>query len=469
MNKKNFTVITAIICASLLSGLILASSKNNKPTNLAPMAPPHLQPKVTVVESTPARRAIASVSKPEGSPWCHHQPTYWLTGHDNNPETPWCQREDGTWTQPGIAELDTIDKPHETLGREYIDRHGCASIDFNADGRADLVCVIGAGKGQGQGFNEVYLTNEDGSLYKIKQDHGLQKYPSMRSRYLTALDAADGGQLLFISTQGAPRDDGKPNAHRLFRLGSVSDGGKAKPYFHEVNPNGPWVEEFRVSFVLATDLDHNGITDLIVGDKDGPTRFFLQSEDLSWRTINLDKVSGLHSKWANARLADVSGDGTKDLITVGPSRPGRTIAPYLRIYLGNPDLPELFNFETPIFEYYTPYEAVDVSVVDADKNGFLDLYLVQNNHSQGTYCGPRFVASDWWEGGPHPPSDFVPPIDSAQDILLIGNKKAPYFTPFRLEHTLPGCGGLIDRWSDHSLILAKGNFTQPGYNLLLEW
>ncbi|HEY7775918.1 MAG TPA: VCBS repeat-containing protein, partial [Kineobactrum sp.] len=434
-----------------------------------PLAAPHLQPKVTVVESKPARRVVASVSKPEGSPWCNGRPTYWLAGHDNTPETPWCQREDGSWTQPGIATLDIIDARHAAMGRKRIDRHACVSLEFNGDTRLDLACVIGAGKGTGQGFNEVYVTEPDGSLRKIEQDHGLQKYPGMRTRYAVALDAADGGQLLFISTQGAPRDDGQPNAHRLFRLGAISEDDVTRPYFHEVDPNGPWVLEFRVSFVTAADINHDGITDLIVGDMDGPTRFFLQSEDMRWQSIDLGDIDGLHSKWANVRVADVTGDGIKDLIVVGPSIPARRRAPYLRLYAGNPDQALLFDFENPVYEYLPPFDAGDVSLVDANKDGISDLYLVQNDQSRGTYCALGFKSGDWWERGPQPPAEFVPPIDSAQDILLIGNENAPDYTPFRLEHALPGCGGLVEPWDNHSLIVAKGNFVQPGYNLLLEW
>jgi hypothetical protein len=37
-----------------------------------------LQPRVTTVESHPARRVFGSLSMPNGSPWCDGRPTYWL-------------------------------------------------------------------------------------------------------------------------------------------------------------------------------------------------------------------------------------------------------------------------------------------------------------------------------------------------------------------------------------------------------
>src|SRR5690606_36542357 len=132
------------------------------------------------------------------------------------------------------------------------------------------------------------------------------------------------------------------------------------------------------------------------------------------------------------------------------SRPARWTAPYLRIYAGNPGQSFLFDFKKPIYEYYPPFEAVDVSIVDANSDGIYDLYLVQNDQSPGTYCAPRFKPRNWWEGGAQPPTEYVPPTDLAQDILLVGSEDAPYYTPFRLEHTLPGCGGLVEPWDNHS-------------------
>jgi len=442
---------------------------------LPPLAPPGLQPRVTVVESAPARRAIGSVSMPQGSPWCNGRPTYWLVGHDNTPETPWCLQADGRWTQPRIAVLDRTDALNSPDGRTPIDRHGCVAIDFNDDGVADLVCAIGAQEGKGVGFNEVYITAADGSLEKVTDDHGLHKYPTMRTRIVTAFDAADGGRLVFIATRGVPREDGKPNEHRLFRKGSVDRNGVPAPYFHEVDPGGPWVLEYKVSFVRAADINDDGITDLIVGDESGATRFFLQSRDGGWRALNLADMRQARADWANARVADMTGDGVADLIVVGPMLPIRREANYLRIFAGNPELPFLFDFNDPVFEYFPRFPAADVEVVDANRDGIPDLYLVQSDYviksdqSKGNYCDLPFQPPLWWKIGPQPPPDFVPPTDPAQDILLVGNREAERFTPLRMAFTAPGCGGLVERWNDHALIRAKGNFEQHGHNLLLEW
>ncbi|MDI6741390.1 MAG: hypothetical protein QMD11_01530, partial [Smithella sp.] len=61
MSKRAFVMMTAIICISLVSMWWAASNTHldraDDQAKLAPLAPPNLQPRVTVVESKPARRA----------------------------------------------------------------------------------------------------------------------------------------------------------------------------------------------------------------------------------------------------------------------------------------------------------------------------------------------------------------------------------------------------------------------------
>lgn len=59
--------------------------------------------------------------------------------------------------------------------RKQIDRHSCMSMDVNHDGLPDVVCVVGAMKGTGYGFNELYLTQPGGRSLKKVQQHGLQQ------------------------------------------------------------------------------------------------------------------------------------------------------------------------------------------------------------------------------------------------------------------------------------------------------
>lgn len=135
-------------------------------------------------------------------------------------------------------------------GSKNIDRHDCVTLDVNRDKLKDIVCVIGADKGRGWGYNELYLSKPDGTLRKIAT-HGLQKYPWMSTRLTTKLKHAPGGQLIFVGTNGRQRPDGRKNAHRMFKV-----TGKA-PWFQELG--GPWIKEFNVICAVTADINMDGL------------------------------------------------------------------------------------------------------------------------------------------------------------------------------------------------------------------
>lgn len=58
--------------------------------------------------------------------------------------------------------------------KKGVDRHDCKHLDVNNDGIQDIVCLVGANKAKGFGYNELYLTRSNGTLQKITY-HGLQK------------------------------------------------------------------------------------------------------------------------------------------------------------------------------------------------------------------------------------------------------------------------------------------------------
>ncbi len=94
----------------------------------------------------------------------------------------------------------------------------------------DILCGVGANKGTGHGYNEVYLTTNStnvtinpssnastNAVKKVLKGHGLQKYTTMRNRLWTTLRGADGSNLLFMATKGVPRKDGEINNQKMFR------------------------------------------------------------------------------------------------------------------------------------------------------------------------------------------------------------------------------------------------------------
>ena len=104
-----------------------------------------------------------SIWLPAGTEWCDGGPTFWVTGHQKIDESPFCLN-DGEWVLNNVTYLDSAD----VLNLDKIDRHYCVTMDVNRDGREDVLCNVGASKGVGEGYNELYITQPDGSLEKIQ-------------------------------------------------------------------------------------------------------------------------------------------------------------------------------------------------------------------------------------------------------------------------------------------------------------
>jgi len=217
------------------------------------------QPKTIVTvegnDRNPSRRVFGSLSSPEGSLWCDGKPTFWLvgsslpvfffssilplylftnvlshtasllliflllTGHESFKERPYCLV---------VSNADNFDdydyagsrwKPSKTVVLSNgSDRHDCAMLDVNQDGVPDVLCGVGANKGQSNtNRNEVFLTeiavDEDTgekktSLVQVTQLHGLEKYFTMRNRLMATLKDAQGNSMVLLGTLGTVRDDG---------------------------------------------------------------------------------------------------------------------------------------------------------------------------------------------------------------------------------------------------------------------
>lgn len=191
----------------------------------------NFQPQVTVVESAPETKSFGSLSLPYGSKWCDGKPTYWMIGHQKDDEEPLCEVEPGKWERLGKAILDVNDELNAE-DSNAIDRHDCVTMDVNHDGAEDIICGVGANKGTGYGYNELYLTQDDGTLKKIPSGHGLQEYNTMRNRLSTTLKGLDGVEYVFFATKGVARRDGRYNVHRMFQ--NVYESEEIMPYFKEV-------------------------------------------------------------------------------------------------------------------------------------------------------------------------------------------------------------------------------------------
>lgn len=425
-----------------------------------------LQPTVTVVESQPQRMVYASISNPEGTPWCEGNATYWLVGHQLE-DTPHCfNAESNTWHTPKIAMMDNRDPLNDLDGKPpNIDRHGCDVLDVNFDGLPDIVCGVGANKGFGDGYSELYITQEDGSIQK-ELYNGLQKYPTVRARFVKTLkNTVENITHVIISAYGTGRQDGAVNFHTMYRL------IEGPPHFEEVF--GGWNKNAKSIQVTVADWNEDGRDDLILMHNRNWTMFFEQEEGGTFREI-MYKRSYRTERLRSARVADVNNDGINDLIVTssqftkfGQNR--RIVGPKLKIFLGIDD-PMRFNFLETYFFASLPYSAPDVEIVDVNNDGLPDLYVVQNNDEKGTFCGEPMS----WKIRPYPPDDWTAPLDEANDFLYMNMgfqpKKAKRFNKVIMEHQLPGCGFIVEQFGNNrTLVLANGDEGHAGTNAILSW
>lgn len=455
-----------------------------------------VQPAVTVIDTTSLKiangapigcsergegtRVVGSLSDAEGTPWCNGRPTFWLVGHQPENEAPFCFDENSKkWSPRYEASLDTIDEDNDNkrIDARYnketpnIDRHDCVKLDVNGDHLDDIICVLGAYKGKGGAYNELYFTDPTNNRLEKQRNHGLWAFLNMRTRFLVALRSPDSrgkDDRLFVATKAVKRDDGKPNQHRMFKVIA------RPPYFEELS--GPWVNYgFSPECVVVGDINSDGLDDLIACEgnrrKDGGSRIYIQDKGGDWHIASnseLDLSQSNARNWRNVRVVDLNNDGLNDLAVVADDRRGKH---YVRIFAGIRSNSEKFprkrgtpwiRFDKPVFEATMNYTSPDLEFFDFDSDGLKDLYVVQVNESKG-YCAGKARRQS---------SNAVPPPDNAPDVLFRGRGDFKFHEPVYMTHRLPGCGYMVERFGDESaraLVLAQGSRSRPGYNVLLTW
>ena len=387
-----------------------------------------LQPVVTMIEAN--KKAMGYMIHPEGTVWCGGLPTIWLTGHDKPLDPGFCYNGTVREWQPGPA-----------LGSSQ-DRHDCVALDANFDDVDDVICVRGAMRGIGFGYTELHLTQPDGSLQFDSQQmnvHGLQKYPTMRSRLARKLTAADDAPLFLNTVGGGPREDGRENHNRMFKR-VPQDVGEF--YFEEVD--GPWITYTSPACAEVVDLNQDGIDDLILCHRGTtPSQGMLQDSNGNWTDIGWD--GSLFKGWNRAKLADINNDGIPDLVTT-------STAHGVRILKGLSSAP-FVDLETALIELPMPSQSLGVEILDVNNDGLLDIYVVQKGENESGSC--------FDENG----------VDVAPDILLLANGDDEHvsFTPIEMEQQIAGCGSDVEKYSDGQLLVVNQNDGSPGDAVLLEW
>lgn len=135
-----------------------------------------------------------------------------------------------------------------------------------------------------------------------------------------------------------------------------------------------------------------------------------------------------------------------------------------------------FDFRRRAQAYYElelPFASPDLEVLDINGDGRLDIYIVQTDErTKNSYCAGRFVNREWWAQGTQPPPEFVPPLDVAPDVLLVGSqdRAKEKFRAVTMHHSEPGCGFFVEKFGNNkTMVLSQGSNNRPGHNLLLQW
>ena len=201
-----------------------------------------------------------------------------------------------------------------------VDRHHCAAGDVNGDGRPDLFCAIGSNNGDRPKDveNELWLQQADGTFRNDGARSDLSD-PYGRGRWPALFDADGDGDLDIFVGNASPRPDGVPGPNRLFI--NETTHWRSAPEFGldtELSIGGAGGGNFPQGCVETFDVDADGDDDLLLcarGAADSEQRLYLFRNDRV-RFVDITTDSGLVYNALDAAVADLDGDGDRDLTVV---------------------------------------------------------------------------------------------------------------------------------------------------------
>ncbi len=178
------------------------------------------------------------------------------------------------------------------------DTHGCAWMDFNNDGRPDLVEVTGAEKGTGSNPNHLFV-NENGLLRDAAQELGFD-YPIARGRAPLWVDWDNDGYLDIVQLNVMRPD--KQGASAAFHQSAGRFEDESREMGFELDGNSLFAE--------LADVSGDGILDLIVHGGNTPQRIY----DLSARPFaNLTNRIRKKDFVVDMAIMDFNGDLRPDI------------------------------------------------------------------------------------------------------------------------------------------------------------
>lgn len=433
-------------------------------------------PHVTTVEESP-RSAVGLMLFPLGHVWCNGKPMIYPNGHGGSNDTPRClvTNYTGRFEDYNFKGSVWEERPQTKFGTKG-DYHEAVSIDLNNDNVLDMVYLRGARKGTGSSYQEIYITDPAEKVpVLLDEGYGLWIYTTMRTRFAATLKSADGSSLLMIVNHGGPRDDGRPNHHRIFKLTHPSPH---EFLFVELPEPRPWAKETSASSLKVADINKDGLDDIIVCNHDVPADIYIQNKRGGFDSLDMSDVKDV---WRNVRVADMDNDGINDLVVVGSGavrnpkfRHGRKS--YVQVFKGTRNYP-FFNFTSIAGTYFKKEirnSTPDVEIVDFNRDGINDMYVLQTDEkSFGSYClgSKQFNRSNFWSPEmKHPPEGWVPPLNKAKDLLFVGRLDEMKFSKKTIKIPKVGCGTRVQTFgNNHTLVLSQAQVQRQGQTFLLQW
>jgi hypothetical protein len=333
-----------------------------------------------------------------------------LSTHDAAPWQLFQGRPDGTFVETNVG----------TFTRR--DRHGCATGDFNGDGRPDIYASIGACAGTCSAPKELWVQTAVGSFVDRATEFGLAD-PGGRGRLPITLNA-NGDKWPDLFTGQAPGVD-YPSPNRLW-LNSAGVGF--------ANPAGLPTEEIGDQCNTAGDVDGDGYDELFVcGGSPVGSAFLMYDNTLgTWSHANAEFGVPTYGR-GDAELADLNGDGRLDLVTVAPG--------VLEVRLNE-------SGRFPVGSYYLSLQdGRNLAIADADGDGDADIYVLQGHNG------------------------------TVRDLLLLNRGSGTSYTNFSgLPQATTGEGDTVQaipRWKGTkraAFLVNNGfNYPQPGPRQLIEF
>lgn len=240
----------------------------------------------------------------------------------------------------------------------HVDGHDCAFADVNHDGKIDLYCSIGAGKGTKSKQNQLWIQQSNSSYLNEADEYGVADSLG-RGRHVLFLDVNhDVYPDLFVGND-APRPDGQPTPNRLF----INEAGKKFRDSPEYGVN----EEVGEFCARSFDFNQDGWDDLLVCGQGKPPLPLLLYENHAgkeFRNVSI-KVGLSNAFYTDALALDLNHDNRIDLALIRQD--------LVVVQLQGPD--GIFKPPITLLKHLT--NGVKLAAGDIDGDGDEDLYVLQ--------------------------------------------------------------------------------------------